>query len=184
MVSANTHLQEKGQYHGDISPSTIYIDTNGNYRLAFRCNEQMTSERAQIDKSFRGEPLYLSPILYSAVKERNLERAKHNPSKSDIFSLGLTILEAGIMKSIQSIYSGDTIDVKCLEELIQEFEMKNDDNPLLYSTVRKLLEIEEDERPDFPQLNGALPDFKEIQDYFYKLENNLIEQEPEEEEFQ
>jgi serine/threonine protein kinase len=181
MVSANAHLQERQQYHGDISPSTIYVDTSGNFRLAFRCNEQMTAERAQIDKSFRGEPLYLSPTLYAGVRERNLEKARHNPQKSDIFALGLTLLEAGLLKSVQGIYEGrSTVDSKALEELIQEFELQHDDNPLMYSTVRKMLEIEEDERPDFPQLLGALPDFKEIQDYFYKLENNLLEDEQDE----
>ncbi len=87
--------------------------------MAFRVNEQITSERVQIDKSFRGEPLYISPILFKAVKNRTLEKARHNPSKSDIFSLGLTILEAGLLKSIQEIYShGDEIDADALEYLI------------------------------------------------------------------
>lgn len=44
-----------------------------------------------------------------------------------------------------------------------------------------MLEIQEDERPDFLNLKSALPDYEVIKDYLYKLENGLLEEEEENE---
>ena len=178
-VLANAFLQEKSVYHGDISPNTIFISSKGEYKLAFRINEQMTSERVQIDKSIKSEPLYLSPTVFTAVKNRTLERSRHNPHKSDMFALGLSILEAGVMRSVQGIYGiSDNFEPKILDELLNEFEERYQDNPLLFTSVRKMLEVNEDERPDFISLKSALPEYDVIKDYLYKLENGLIEDEP------
>jgi len=178
-VLANSFLQEKGIYHGDISPNTIFITSKAEFKLAFRINEQMTSERVQIDKSIKNEPLYLSPIVFTAVKNRTLERSRHNPHKADIFALGLSILEAGVMKSIQGIYGiSDNFEPKVLDELLNEFEDRYQDNPLLFTSLRKMLEMNEEERPDFINLKSALPEYDVIKDYLYKLENGLIEDEP------
>lgn len=94
-------------YHGDISPNNIFISSKGEFKLAFRVNESVSPERVQMDKSIKGEPLYLAPNVFQAVKNRTLERSRHNPYKSDVFSLGLSILEAGLMKSVQGIYSSN-----------------------------------------------------------------------------
>ena len=40
-----------------------------------------------------------------------------------------------------------------------------------------MLEIEEEERVDFLSLKGAMPDYKEICDFFYKVKHNLLEDE-------
>jgi hypothetical protein len=178
-VMANSFLQEKGVYHGDISPNTIFITNRAEFKLAFRINEQMTSERVQIDKSIKNEPLYLSPIVFTAVKNRTLERSRHNPHKADIFALGLAILEAGVMKSIQGIYGiSDNFEPRVLDELLNDFEDKYQDNPLLFTSLRKMLEMNEEERPDFINLKSALPEYEVIKDYLYKLENGLIEDDP------
>lgn len=44
-----------------------------------------------------------------------------------------------------------------------------------------MLELDEDERPDFAKLSSALPEFSHIQEYFYKLENGLLSEEGEDE---
>ena len=181
IVHACSFLQEKSVYHGDISPLTIFLTDKGEFKLAFRVNEQISSERVQIDKSIKNEPLYLSPTIFTAVKNRTLERSRHNPYKSDIFALGLSILEAGVLRSIQGIYGlNDNFDENAFEELLGEFEMKYEDNPLLYTSVRKMLEINEDERPDFIGLKSALPEYEVVKDYFYRLENGLIEDDEQE----
>lgn len=40
-----------------------------------------------------------------------------------------------------------------------------------------MLEIDESERIDFMNLKGAMPDYKEICDFFYKSKHNLLDDE-------
>lgn len=176
-VYANAFLQERGIAHGDISPNTIFVSPKNEFKLAFRMNEMMTPERVQVDKAIKNEPLYLAPAFYEAVKQRTLDKLKHNQHKSDMFALGLTVLQAGLMKGVQDIYVGDRFDARKLEELLLEFETKYEDNPLLYTSVRKMCEINEDERPDFISLKSALPEYDVIKDYFQKVEAGIYEEE-------
>jgi len=37
-----------------------------------------------------------------------------------------------------------------------------------------MLEVDEEERADFISLKEAMPDYKEICDFFYKVKHNLI----------
>jgi hypothetical protein len=41
----------------------------------------------------------MAPILFKSLALKK-KKIKHNPYKSEIFSLGLIILEAGLLKSI------------------------------------------------------------------------------------
>lgn len=176
-VYSNAFLQERGIAHGDISPNTIFVSPKNEFKLAFRMNEMMTPERVQVDKAIKNEPLYLAPSFYEAVKQRTLDKLKHNQHKSDMFALGLTVLQAGLMKGVQDIYVGDRFDARKLEELLLEFETKYEDNPLLYTSVRKMCEINEEERPDFISLKSALPEYDVIKDYFQKVEAGIYEEE-------
>ena len=179
-IIAHSYLQDNKIPHGDISPSTIFISSKGDYKVAFRLNNKMAMEKLQLEKLMKNEPVYLSPALYSALKRRNLSNIVHSSIKSDVFSFGLCLLEAGLLRSIQSIYSkGDEIDQHMLNIYLDEYEMKYADNPLLFSSVRKMCEIDETDRPSFTDLKLALPDYAEICDYFYKVEHGLINEEEE-----
>lgn len=48
---------------------------------------------------------------------------KHNPYKSEVFSLGILILETGLLKSVQEIFDlkNKKINVEKFLELIDEF---------------------------------------------------------------
>lgn len=88
-----------------------------------------------------------------------------------MFSLGLCVLEAGLMRGIQTIYddmNGQFLDHE-LEAFIDEFANKYQDNPLLITTVRKMLEINEAARPDFINIKNAIPPYEEVCDYFEHL---------------
>ena len=183
IISAGSFLQEKNIHHGDISPTTVMVASFSKYKLSQRINEQISPERLQLEKSVKGEAIYIAPNLYSAVKNRKIEGSQHNPYKADVFSLGLTILEAGIMKSVQSVYNKEGgIDYGILEEFLLDLERKFQENPLLYTSVRKMLEIDEEERPDFLTLKSAMPEYEVVSDYLYKLENGLIDDDEDDQE--
>jgi serine/threonine protein kinase len=50
-----------------------------------------------------GEIVYLSPLLLKSLLRREL-RPQHNPFKSDVFSLGMTMLECCALLTARSCY--------------------------------------------------------------------------------
>lgn len=44
----------------------------------------------------KNEPLYVSPIIYESLRKGKINNYVHDPIKSDVFSLGLVILEASL----------------------------------------------------------------------------------------
>jgi hypothetical protein len=56
----------------------------------------MPIERIYYEKLTKGEPLYVSPIIYENLRKNKLTGYAHNEVKSDAFSLGLVILEAAL----------------------------------------------------------------------------------------
>lgn len=83
------------------------------------------------------------------------------------------------MRPIQSIYdenSGQFNECE-LEILLEEFGVKYPDNPLLITTVRKMVEVEESARPDFINIKNAIPPYDEVCEYFEALkgQNNCYE---------
>lgn len=76
-------------------------------------------------------------------------------TKSDVFSLGATILHAGNIKTIKAIYNEQNfeIDSEQLKRLIDEFETRYKDScPQLVQAVKKMLVLEESKRPNFAEL--------------------------------
>lgn len=174
-VIAHAFLQERGTAHGDICPQTIVITRDRKFKIAFRPTEAST-ERAQLDKMLKKTPLYIAPQLYQNLGQRAFDRKNYNAHKADVFSLGLSILQAGIMRQVDRIYAEGRVDNDHLQKYIEEFEKAYEDNPLLCTTVANFLRVDERERKDFVEIVNALPDYKEITEYFYKLEHGLLEE--------
>lgn len=66
----------------------------------------------------------------------------------------MTILEAGLLRSVQEIYQHDdgTINKRVLEELIEDFNYQYGDYGELGFTIRGMLLYDEMARPDFVTL--------------------------------
>jgi hypothetical protein len=181
MISVGCHFQTNNINNIDICPANIYMITKENFKFLIS-ERNVNPERYQLDKMLRNEDYYLSPKLYVALKNRYLDNIKHNPIKSDIFAFGLVLLELGIMKSIKPIYDTSSINKKILESFLKEFEERYQNNPLLYSSLRKILDINEEDRIDFLSLKEVIPDYEMIKEYFQKLENGELEEDDEEDE--
>lgn len=177
IINAGVHLQENNIKHNDICPSLIYLSKKENYKLLLNQKNKKNPERYQLEKMLRNQNYYLSPKLYIALKKRYLDNIKHNSIKSDMFSFGLVILEAGLLKSVRNIYDSSNINKNILDSYLKEFEEKYNNNPLLFSSLRKILEFDEEERPDFISLKEVIPDYDMIKEYFKKLENGELDDE-------
>ena len=89
----------------------------------------------------------MSPALFSAIIEHQ-QKIKHNPFKSDGFSVGLVILEAGLLKPIQRIYSPNGIDMDAMLSLLEEFIHLYDNCIPLKEALLWLVDIDEKGRKD------------------------------------
>ena len=174
ILDAGKKLQEKGKTHGDISPFSIFHTNEGKFKLAPYPEEHMTPLKIQQQKSIKGEPMYVSSQMLFAAKKRKT-KADLDPYKSDIFSLGLVLLEAGLLKNVSNIYAGSTINETVLDQYVGEFEGQYCDNPLLFSSLQRMLELKEDDRADFVGLDSVIPPYPEICQYFYDLQHGLID---------
>jgi len=114
-----------------------------------------------------GQPLYCSPRLYYCAKtgELNIGDTRRN----DLFSVGMCVLEAGLLASIQSVYMKDQelIDKGRLLELISQFDQRyRASNNLLCQILALCLSVDEASRPTSSGLLQMIPSFKDIENSY------------------
>lgn len=160
VVYGLAHLQELGFRHGKLAPEWIVSTTTGYAVMdpVYNCEEEMA------DLS-RNKDWFFSPEEFNFLKTFNLGRKNFDKFKSDVFVAGLVLLKAGLMHKINDIYG----DKKCKDMLsailnrhVCELEYRYPRNTLLTSTVRKMLHLDPDHRPNFTDIRRKLPDYSEI----------------------
>lgn len=109
--------------HGDVRPKYISLQTTEQpNKLNDRLGDPYSPNKVQINHLKKQNAIYMAPILFKslALKKRKI---KHNPYKSEVFSLGMVILETGLLKSVQEVYDlkEKKIKVDKFLELIDEF---------------------------------------------------------------
>lgn len=180
MILACGHLQEKNVNHGDLSPDIILRNQDGHFVLGDKLKYRTKHPQNLIDKFIRSEKLYISPELFKFIKTRNSDAIDRiDYFISDVFILGMCILEAGLMTDSSVIYKrgNASIDKAVLAELISAFESRYSENPLVCTVLQQMLEIDETKRPDFLTLKYSLPSYQEIINYF-KEQNEKIKNTP------
>lgn len=123
MLQCFAFLQENKMVHGDIRPKYISLQTSEQpNKLNDRLGDPFSPNKVQINHLKKGDAIYMAPVLFKslALKKKSV---KHNPYKSEVFSLGLVILESGLLKSVQGIFDlkNKKINVEKFLELIDEF---------------------------------------------------------------
>jgi hypothetical protein len=153
MIAANGFLQENQMKHGDIRPGNMVKLHEGQYKL-FENVRDSPGEGQKVAFMKRMD-LYSSPILFKAFCLGDY-KPEHNKHKSDVFSLGLALLETGLLKSIQGIFDRrkKALDVTELNELIQQFEYRYVEEFELCQAIRSMLIVSESDRPDFLELRS------------------------------
>lgn len=107
MAEAIAFLQKNKMIHGDIRPKYFaYFETDKKFKLLDRLGAPAPAWQVQQANIKAGVDLYMSPMLYLNLQRGN-RRFRHNPYKSDSFSLGIVILECGLMESIQGVYNAE-----------------------------------------------------------------------------
>ena len=142
-------LQKNHITHRDIKPQNILV-VNGKYKLCDYGEIRLLKRDGLIVQRVRGSELYMSPILFYGL-HHNLIQVKHNTYKSDVFSLGMCLFYASSLTyngvdSIRELSNMQKIKEILFNYLNQRYSLK------YMKFILEMLEINENKRPDFIQL--------------------------------
>jgi serine/threonine protein kinase len=155
LIITCSQLQKNNIAHRDIKPQNILI-LNGRYKLC-DFGEAISFNKTGVGvvvQKIRGTELYMSPILFFGLK-KEFEKVKHNAYKSDVFSLGLCILLAGTLNYDSICQIRELTDMETIKNIITYYLSPRYSISFI-SFLLKMLEVDENKRPDFIQLENLL----------------------------
>ena len=169
--------------HRDLKPANLLLDEelNNIYIIDFGISIHFTEYSATQTKkllNIAGSRKYLSPEMSKAFKEKNTEDVLLNPYKSDIFSLGLIMLELGNLQVPKKIEKNI---VEALENFNENYSKtlykkeEIEDFKFFVDVLKRCLKIEPDQRPDFISLFKEMLFLKKTKDYEKMKLHILIE---------
>lgn len=150
IVDALEYLQGRGVCHRDIKPHNIFLCFHNTVKLGdfgATCN---TLDLSLF--SIQGTPLYLSPLLrrhYSEyLADPSVQSFHHNPYKSDVFSLGISLIHLAKLECPKSL----AVTKNFPESLTKTLTGLSRYSNTFKEVIRMMLAEEEDLRPDFIEL--------------------------------
>ena len=153
LILTCSSLQKNNICHGDIKPQNILI-LNGSYKLTDFGEVKIIPSNGLIEQEIGGTELYMSPILFFAMKNKE-KSIIHNAYKSDVFSLALCILLMATFNYQSIVQIRELVDMNQIKNIVTEFlSIRYSEN--LISFLLWMLEIDENIRPDFIQLESNL----------------------------
>ena len=95
--------------------------------------------------------LYASPILFQELQRNNL-KPRHDQCKSDVYSMGMTLVHAATLQPVSDCYDHlrNTIDQKVLNAKLMSVSRKY--SVEFGSFLKEILAFKEAERPNFLSL--------------------------------
>ena len=151
-------LQKNKIAHRDIKPQNILIFPNNVYKIADMGEaKEINKNRMQI-ATLRGSELFMSPLLYEGLKY-NKKNIRHNPYKSDMFSLGLCFLYAICLNLKILEYIREMKSMNSIKNILAKFLDKNKYSDKLIEIIYKMIDLEEINRFDFEELEKELTNF-------------------------
>ena len=162
LVDTFAYLQQLGICHRDIKPQNI-LCFGEKYKISdfgeAKYRKKWRLQQSKVDytsiQTVRGTELYMSPILYTALKTEPNKGANHNVFKSDVFSLGMCFLFASCL-DYKVLY-----EVRKVNNMSKLAEVVDNNVNKRYSqnfvdTLLNMLQINEKERPDFIELSSMI----------------------------
>ena len=157
LTSALCYLEkDKKIAHRDIKPENVLVFRNHKEDI-YKIADFGEAKEAKISKqlnTLRGTELYMSPLLYSGLKEK-VDDVKHDPYKSDVFSLGYCLIYAAAM-NFNVIYDIRNLKSKFLIKRVLKKYFNNRYQDKFIELILKMITYEENERLDFIELIDIL----------------------------
>ena len=155
LIDTLSNLQEKGIAHRDIKPENIFIDDEEDVILGdLGCATLAIRDEKN---TLAGTPLYFSPALrhsYGMLMSGKKVELNHDFYKSDVYSLGLTLLYLLIPNDLPRLVGMESGTV---ESNLKQF-MGNFVNyyPTFLEYILWMVTFDEAKRPDFKLLSERL----------------------------
>ena len=153
LIKTFSLLQKNNITHRDIKPQNILI-VNNVYKICDFGEAKVTEGNSVIRQTIKGTELYMSPILFRALNKRQ-NYIIHNTYKSDVFSLGMCLFLAATL-TFRSLYEiRELKDMNMIKNILEKYLIVK----YSYNFVNilfKMLEINENLRPDFIELDMDL----------------------------
>ena len=149
LINTLSLMQKNHITHRDIKHQNILV-VNGNYKLCDFGEIRSMKGNGVVVQRIRGSELFMSPILFYGLRA-NLILVKHNTYKSDVFSLGMCLLYAATMHFDGTDEIRELIDMNEIKIILEKY-LKERYSDKFINLLLKMLETNEDLRPDFEQL--------------------------------
>ena len=149
LINTLSLMQKNHITHRDIKHQNILV-VNGNYKLCDFGEIRSMKGNGVVVQRIRGSELFMSPILFYGLRA-NLIQVKHNTYKSDVFSLGMCLLYAATMHFDGTDEIRELIDMNKIKIVLEKY-LKERYSDKFINLLLKMLETNEDLRPDFEQL--------------------------------
>ena len=161
LISTLEKLQKENISHRDIKPQNILIIKNNisqNYKLTDfgEAKELLSGNKSTEKQTLRGTELYMSPLLFYGLRSRKIKKyIKHNPYKSDVFSLGLCTLFASTL-CYESLYDVRELQNNISIKIIIEKYLNKRYSYKIINIISSMLDINETTRDDFIELKKRI----------------------------
>ena len=150
LIKTFASLQKINITHRDIKPQNILI-ANNIYKICDFGEAKVTEGNSVIRQTIKGTELYMSPILFRALNKRQ-NFIIHNTFKSDVFSLGMCLFLAATL-TFQSLYEiRELKDMNMIKNILEKYLIVKYSYNFVNILI-KMLEINENLRPDFIELD-------------------------------
>ncbi|KAL4455497.1 hypothetical protein ABPG74_012649 [Tetrahymena malaccensis] len=112
VIAVLSYLKERNLIHGDIRPFNLCLTKDYVLKVMTINSFIQTNWSSYMEKleKLDTQSTYISPIQLGAL-QHNIQRPVHNVPKSDLFCLGVIILELCLLESAQDIYDFTTFSI-------------------------------------------------------------------------
>ena len=174
LVNAFAFMQERGVAHRDIKPQNIFLSKDPETKvITFKIGDLGSAIKKEGNSAtLMGTPMYLSPKLRQAFAMTNHDsfNVEHDLYKSDVYSLGLTILYLASLTSVKDLCSLADLEIK-IEKRIEALAGYY---PKLTKFLKLMLAVDEHYRPNFLDLKVRLESNVQVKSFDAKS-NKAIE---------
>ncbi|EGR33473.1 protein kinase domain protein, partial [Ichthyophthirius multifiliis] len=155
-INALSNLQKFNLAYGDLNTFNILVSEFFEVKLLHpSINKIIPSYLKMISQTdFQTKGVYLSPLLVNAVFNKNYHPV-HNPFKSDVFTLGVILIECCFLNFCDELYCYENgeFNLGVLNDYLLKIKAIYGNE--VFSLIQRMTVYEENQREDFIQLAQA-----------------------------